>query len=135
MIIRVWGVDQMKRLSMVFLTGLVFIVAGVAQTPVLQWGNATWYETDSKGMFASHATLPFGTRVRITNMENNKWVVVTISNRIPKREDLLIYVAQMPAQDLGMLEADKTPVIIEVVRRGHFGTSVSAASSRGDRRN
>src|SRR5262245_15335983 len=38
---------------------------------------------DPKQMTAAHRTLPFGTRVRVTNLENGKRVVVRINDRGP----------------------------------------------------
>lgn len=38
---------------------------------------------DQKKMYAAHCSLPFGTKVRITNLRNNKSVVVTVVDRGP----------------------------------------------------
>lgn len=38
---------------------------------------------DQKKMYAAHCSLPFGTKVKITNLQNNKSVVVTIVDRGP----------------------------------------------------
>jgi uncharacterized protein YabE (DUF348 family) len=46
-----------------------------------QTGNATWYRRT--GLTAAHPTLPMGTVVRVTNLENGKTVTVTINDRGP----------------------------------------------------
>lgn len=45
-------------------------------------GEASWYR-QADGMTAAHRTLPFGTVVRVENLENGKWVNVTIRDRGP----------------------------------------------------
>ncbi|MEX2422279.1 MAG: RlpA-like double-psi beta-barrel domain-containing protein, partial [Actinomycetota bacterium] len=46
-----------------------------------QSGTATWY--GRSGMTAAHPTLPFGTRVTVTNVANGKSVTVVIDDRGP----------------------------------------------------
>jgi len=48
-----------------------------------QTGEATWYETGHPGLTAAHPTLPFGTRVTVTNLANGKSVTVVINDRGP----------------------------------------------------
>lgn len=45
-------------------------------------GDATWY-AQADGMTAAHKTLPFGTIVRVENLENGRWVSVRIADRGP----------------------------------------------------
>ncbi|MEX0789255.1 MAG: ubiquitin-like domain-containing protein [Actinomycetota bacterium] len=46
-----------------------------------QTGKASWYHMP--GLMAAHRTLPFGTVVRVTNVDNGKQVTVTIRDRGP----------------------------------------------------
>jgi len=39
---------------------------------------------DKNKLTASHKTLPYGTKVRVTNLENNKSVVVTVNDRMKR---------------------------------------------------
>ena len=49
-----------------------------------QIGQASWYDFCRKeGDFAAHLTLPFGTRVKVTNLDNGKSVTVVINDRGP----------------------------------------------------
>jgi rare lipoprotein A len=105
---------MMKRIPALSLFSLIGLVALAAQT---QEGRGTWYETDSKGLSASHSNLPFGTRVRVTNLQNNKQVIVTINNRIAETPDRLIDVSKAAAENIGMSPRDATPVRIEVISR------------------
>ncbi len=49
----------------------------------VQVGEATWYETGHTGLTAAHPTLPFGTRVTVTNLANGRSVTVIINDRGP----------------------------------------------------
>jgi uncharacterized protein YabE (DUF348 family) len=54
-----------------------------------QTGDATWYG-QADGLTAAHRTLPFGTVVRVTNLENGRTVTVTIRDRGPLGEGRII---------------------------------------------
>jgi rare lipoprotein A len=66
-------------------------------------------------MTAAHRTLPFGTHVLVTNLENNKSVVVTVSDRGPEQKERIIDVSLAAAQALDMLSAGVVKVRIEVL--------------------
>jgi rare lipoprotein A len=70
---------------------------------------------DSDGLSAAHRTLPFGTRVRVTNLKNGKSVVVTITDRGPFRRGRIVDVSRRAADDLGFLRAGVARVRLEVV--------------------
>jgi resuscitation-promoting factor RpfB len=48
-----------------------------------QTGDATWYDTPWSGLTAAHLTLPFGTRVTVTDLQTRRSVVVVINDRGP----------------------------------------------------
>jgi resuscitation-promoting factor RpfB len=48
-----------------------------------QTGEASWYDTPWTGLTAAHLTLPFGTRVTVTDLETGRSVVVVINDRGP----------------------------------------------------
>ena len=54
-----------------------------------QSGDATWYG-QADGLTAAHRTLPFGTVVRVTNLENGRTVTVTIRDRGPTGDGRII---------------------------------------------
>jgi rare lipoprotein A len=69
---------------------------------------------DKNKFTASHKTLPYGTKVRVTNLENNKSVVVTINDRMKPGNPVVIDVTRRAAQDLGFAKAGKAKVKVEV---------------------
>ena len=91
-------------------------------------GAASWYgpgfygrqtasgERLRKGTFtAAHRTLPFGTRVRVTNLENGRTVVVRINDRGPFRAHRVIDLAHGAASELKMMRSGEVPVRLEVL--------------------
>ena len=92
-------------------------------------GSASWYgpgfygrqtasgERLRKGTFtAAHRTLPFGTKVRVTNLSNGRAVVVRINDRGPFKRHRVIDLAHGAANELRMMQAGEIPVRLEVLR-------------------
>jgi uncharacterized protein YabE (DUF348 family) len=55
-----------------------------------QTGEATWYDPPWSGLTAAHPTLPFGTMVTVTNLDNGRSVTVKIDDRGPYAEGRVI---------------------------------------------
>jgi rare lipoprotein A len=70
---------------------------------------------DGHALVAAHRTLPFGTRVRVTNLANDRDVVVTIVDRGPFRKGRVIDVSRRAARELGFEKAGTTRVRLEVL--------------------
>ena len=71
---------------------------------------------DKNALTAAHRTLPLGTMVKVTNLKNNKSVVVRINDRGPhgpKTE--IIDVSGRAAQELDMIKDGRAKVKLEVV--------------------
>src|SRR6185295_5960567 len=73
---------------------------------------------DMEAMTAAHRTLAFGTRVRVTNLENGREVVVRINDRGPFVKGRVIDLSLAAARRLGMLDAGVVRVKLEVVGGG-----------------
>jgi rare lipoprotein A len=74
---------------------------------------------DAEAMTAAHPTLPFGTRVRVTNLANGKSIVVRITDRGPFRRGRIIDVSRHAARKLGFLRDGTARVRVQVLSRGH----------------
>lgn len=70
---------------------------------------------DQRAMTAAHRTLAFGTRVRVTNLDNGKEVVVRINDRGPFVEGRIIDLSFAAAERLGMVKAGLARVRVKVV--------------------
>ncbi|WP_045836826.1 septal ring lytic transglycosylase RlpA family protein [Hyphomicrobium sp. 99] len=71
-----------------------------------------------EGMTAAHRTLPFGTRVRVTNQSNGQSVVVTINDRGPFVGGRVIDLSRGAARKINMTGAGVARVSLEVLGRG-----------------
>lgn len=64
---------------------------------------------------AAHKKLPFGSRVRVTNLHNNRSVVVTINDRGPYSKKRIIDLSKAAAKRIGMIKAGIVNVRVEVL--------------------
>jgi peptidoglycan lytic transglycosylase len=95
---------------------------------VVETGVASWYGRQHHGkktasgepydmteMTAAHRSLPLGTRVRVTNLANERSVVVRVNDRGPFVDGRLIDVSHAAARALGALGAGVFKVRLEVL--------------------
>ncbi|ERI52900.1 hypothetical protein N878_17200 [Pseudomonas sp. EGD-AK9] len=71
---------------------------------------------DQHALTAAHRSLPFGTRVRVTNLSNERSVVVRINDRGPFVRGRIIDVSRAAAERLGMLRSGVVPVRVEQLK-------------------
>jgi rare lipoprotein A len=69
---------------------------------------------DKEGMTASHKKLPFGTKLKVTNVENGKSVVVTVNDRMAASNPAVIDVTHRAAEELGFASTGKAKVKVEI---------------------
>ena len=118
--IRLGMVAVLVTFAMLSMVGM-----GVAQTA--EEGTARFYsdkfegkqtasgEVYSKnGMTASHKKLPYGTKVKVTNVENGKSVVVTVNDRMATSSKAVIEVTRHAAEELEFAKAGKAKVKLDV---------------------
>lgn len=82
----------------------------------LRTASGERYDMDE--MTAAHRTLPFGTRVRVTNLENGRHAVVRINDRGPFRKGRVIDVSYAAARKLGLVHSGVAKVRVEVLGEG-----------------
>lgn len=70
---------------------------------------------EGTGYTACHATLPFGTVVKVTNLRTNQQVLVTINDRFEFRTNRVIDVSHAAAKDLGLFENIAPLVSLEII--------------------
>ncbi|WP_167851949.1 septal ring lytic transglycosylase RlpA family protein [Hymenobacter elongatus] len=103
--------------------------AGTAasRTVVLR-GRASWYGREHQGHRTSngerfdrfkytcaHKTLPFGTRLRVTNPQNGHSVVVRVSDRGPFRHQRILDLSEVAARPLDIVRRGAVSVVAEIV--------------------
>ena len=113
----------MKKLFMAFTLMLATMLTVPANA-----GMASWYGPGFHGkktasgaiynmyaMTAAHKSLPFGSKVKVTNLNNNKSVVVKINDRGPFKPGRIIDLSKKANQ---MISCNLCKVDVEVLRRG-----------------
>ncbi|MGK7943721.1 MAG: septal ring lytic transglycosylase RlpA family protein [Microcystaceae cyanobacterium] len=93
-------------------------------------GTASWYgpgfhgrrtangeRYNQHGLTAAHRHLPFGTRVRVTNLRNNRSVVVRINDRGPFVGGRIIDLSAGAAKQIGVYHSGIAPVKVEILGR------------------
>ena len=121
--------------SLIFSTALILAItfAGIAQT---QTGKASFYADKFEGrptasgekyrhnkLTAAHKSLPFGTKVKVTNLANNQTVEVVINDRGPYVEGRVIDLSKSAAEQLGFINMGLADVKVEVLDAGSGKTS------------
>jgi rare lipoprotein A len=101
---------------------LVIVSTAIASCPVrAESGLASFYGggrtasgevTGPTGLTAAHRTLPFGTKVVVTNLRSGKTVVVRITDRGPYRRGRIIDVSRAAAHELDMISRGTAMVSI-----------------------
>ena len=94
-----------------------------AQTGKIAWygrkfagrKTASGQRFDPSAMTMAHPTLPFGTRVRVTNLDNGKSVIVRVNDRGPSTPGRIADLSQAAAEQIGMTRAGVVEARLEVL--------------------
>ncbi|MGO1728979.1 MAG: septal ring lytic transglycosylase RlpA family protein [Flavobacteriaceae bacterium] len=113
----------MKKIVLVFF--MLFSMSILAQT---QTGKASFYANKFEGrqtasgekyshnkMTAAHRKLPFGTKVKVTNLTNDKSVIVEVNDRGPFIRGRIIDLSRSAAKKLNFLGEGVADVTIQVL--------------------
>jgi len=128
-----------------WLAAVALALASTAQTAAqtAEEGLASWYGGKFQGrrtasgevfdthlLTAAHKTLPFGTLVRVTNLENGKSVTVRINDRGPFVPGRIIDLSMAAATAIGLAGKGVAPVRLEV-QPGGSGEGESPRGASG----
>src|SRR5262245_53418943 len=105
-------------------------------------GTASGQKLDREAFTAAHRTLPFGTKVKITNKSNGRSVVVTINDRGPFVRGRVLEVKPVAARGRGVSGLTHVALLVGQYRaraqlrpqRSRSLTSIGAQLRRPDRR-
>lgn len=102
--------------------------AAAPPRPAIQTGPASWYgephhgrltasgeRFDMHALTAAHPTLPFGTRLRVVNLRNDRSVEVRVNDRGPSVPGRIIDLSYAAARALGAVRAGIVPVRLTVL--------------------
>jgi rare lipoprotein A len=115
-----------------------------ALTPsIIGTGLASWYGAkhhgkrtasgeifDQNKFTAAHRTLPWGSIVRVTNLDNGKSVEVRINDRGPFTKARIIDLSRAAARALGMVQSGVSPVRMELLSPGEISNDLVLQNSQ-----
>lgn len=94
------------------------------------YGNASWYgpkwqgrktsngeKFDRHKLTAAHRTLPFNTKVKVTNLKNNKSVVVRVNDRGPFKQGRIIDLSEKAADEIDAKRQGISYVKVQVISK------------------
>ena len=97
--------------------------AGPAEVGIASWygefhhglTTASGEVFDMTQLTAAHRTLPLGTRVQVTNLENGRTVRVRVNDRGPYLEGRMVDLSRAAASVLDMVDRGVVPVLVAIV--------------------
>jgi rare lipoprotein A len=89
---------------------------GVASFYSDEQETASGEKFDKNELTAAHPSLPFGTRLRVTNVSTGRSVTVRVNDRGPYVHGRVVDVSYSAAEALGMVHAGVANVKLDVVR-------------------
>lgn len=132
----------MKKHSMIRIALLIWMGLGFQAIMAQEVGEASYYNDkyhlknktasgelyDKTKLTAAHRTLPFNTRVRVTNLTNGKIVEARINDRGPFKPTRIIDLSRAAAEQIGLIRAGVARVKVEVISAGNAGNSGTVSS-------
>jgi rare lipoprotein A len=120
---------ELSMRNMVLAASVAVLLTATAHAD--EWGHATYYTNPRHhGMIAAHKTLPFGTHVRVHNLDNGRSADVVIVDRGPYARGRIIDVSTEAAGLLGFRAAGVARVRLERLGEARmsddFATRVSS---------
>ncbi|MDR2740130.1 MAG: septal ring lytic transglycosylase RlpA family protein [Treponema sp.] len=114
--------------------------SGLGSAAFRQEGIASWYGTEFEGhptasgelfnpaqLTAAHPSLPFGTMLKVTNVQNNRQVTVRVNDRGPFVNTRIIDVSRAAAEVLDILGTGTAPVVVELAEEAAIATPPQAS--------
>ena len=106
----------MLRLAMAVAALLLAATHAQAQTAKHSFsGLCAYYPGRGGGLTAAHKTLPFGTRVRVTDSKTGRSVIVVINDRGPFNKGRVLDLSAAAAKALGVMEHGVVSVRADVL--------------------
>ena len=123
------GMKRITALNVLFTLVFVFICSsGFAQAGKTETGTASFYHDKFVGrktangeiysqekLTAAHKSLPLGTWIKVTNLNNDSVVIVRINDRMPQWNKRAIDLTEKAARQLNFISSGLTKVKVEVI--------------------
>jgi len=117
-----------KRIISTVTTGIALCMLFFSTVTLSETGYAVHYSDKFQGrktanneifdqneLTGAHKKLRFGTQVKVTNLSNNRSVVVKVNDRMARRNRNVIDLTKRAAEELGFVKSGRARVKLEVV--------------------
>jgi rare lipoprotein A len=114
----------------IFLGVVFFSLSSLFLQESMQKGKASYYASKFEGrrtasgdifrqdsLTAAHKTLPFGTRLKVTNLNNDSTVIVKVNDRLSKSSGNVIDLSLKAAKQLNFVRQGITTVTLEKIKQ------------------
>ena len=121
-----------KYLRLISFLWLLQLLVSSCAKPQVQEGKASYYSNKFQGrpmangepyrkgkMTAAHKTLPFGTKIKVTNQQNGKTVKVKVTDRGPHVKGRIVDLSLKAAKRVDLVKTGVAPVKVKVIRMGN----------------
>lgn len=118
-----------NKFSRYLLPLIILFSAFTAQAVNAEEGIAAYYSNKFQGkkmvngkpydknkLTAAHKTLPLGTKVKVTDLQNNSSVTVIITDRGPHSKKRIIDLSYAAAQKINLIHAGLSRVRLDIVK-------------------
>ncbi len=129
---RIMHLTKRTPVFLTLLTSTLALVAtscGGSKSAFTQSGQGSYYADKFAGkrtasgtpyrpgkLTAAHNTLPFGTKIKVTNAKTGRSVKVTVNDRGPHVKGRIVDLSKKAAKKIGLTEAGVAPVQLKVVK-------------------
>lgn len=120
---------HLRRLGAGYVGALLLAACAPSRNAFTETGQGSYYADKFAGratasgvpyrpgrLTAAHNSLPFGTRILVTNVRNGRSVKVVVNDRGPHVKGRIVDVSKRAAAKIGLLDAGVVPVRLRVVR-------------------
>jgi rare lipoprotein A len=120
-----------QKLFTASLLAFVLSACGASKSAFTESGQGSYYADKFNGrattsgeiyrpgrLTAAHNTLPFGTKIKVTNTRNGHSVKVVVNDRGPHAKGRIVDVSKRAARKLDLIDAGVIPVRLEVLHMG-----------------
>lgn len=135
----------MKAIAFLFLIPVFLLTFNNLQAQDEEFGLASYYSDDYHGrptaygdyydkdkLTAAHKKYPYGSKIKVTRLDNNKSVVVTVTDKGPYIKGRVVDLSRSAAERIGLVADGVAQVKVELVSRssGSQPTDVAATNAR-----
>ena len=133
----------MKAITLLFLIPVFFMSVNTLNAQEEEFGLASYYSDDYHGrptaygdyydkdkLTAAHKKYPYGTKIKVTRLDNNKSVTVTVTDKGPYIKGRVVDLSRRAADNIGLVADGVAQVKVELVSKSNRQAEVASTNVR-----